>query len=93
MMTVDNLGRIDLPAFWAGLRPDHPADRRSPLGVPSVGDLRSEPWDGQETAPQPVDDPGRIDFYQRLYFLALHARRHLAQLQSVETESAVSSSR
>jgi hypothetical protein len=33
-----------------------------------------------------VNNLGKIDLYQWLYFLAQHARRHLAQLAAVETE-------
>ncbi|HVW00510.1 MAG TPA: DinB family protein [Planctomycetaceae bacterium] len=33
-----------------------------------------------------VNDLGRIDLYQWLYFLAQHARRHLQQLESIESE-------
>ena len=35
-----------------------------------------------------VNDLGKIDLYQWLYFLAQHARRHLLQLAALETEFA-----
>ncbi len=33
-----------------------------------------------------VNESGRLDIYQWLYFLAQHARRHLGQMQEVEAE-------
>jgi len=36
-----------------------------------------------------VNDLGKIDLYQWLYFLAQHARRHLQQLTAIEAEFAV----
>jgi hypothetical protein len=33
-----------------------------------------------------VNDLGKIDLYQWLYFLGQHARRHLQQMQEVERE-------
>jgi hypothetical protein len=40
-----------------------------------------------------VNDLGKIDLYQWLYFLAQHARRHLAQLVAAEAEFAVGTAR
>jgi len=37
-----------------------------------------------------VQGIGKIDLYQWLYFLALHARRHVQQMRSIETEYMVS---
>ena len=38
-----------------------------------------------------VNDLGKLDLYQWLYFLAQHARRHLQQLAALETEFAAAS--
>ncbi|MGF1581606.1 MAG: DinB family protein [Gemmataceae bacterium] len=37
-----------------------------------------------------VNDLGRIDLYQWLYFLAQHARRHLQQMEAIEQEALAS---
>lgn len=34
-----------------------------------------------------VNDLGKIDLYQWLYFLARHARRHVQQMQEVERQA------
>jgi hypothetical protein len=34
-----------------------------------------------------VNDLGKIDLYQWLYFIAMHARRHLQQLEAIEREA------
>ena len=33
-----------------------------------------------------VNDLGKIDVYQYLYFLAQHAKRHVGQMEKVEAE-------
>jgi hypothetical protein len=38
-----------------------------------------------------VNQSGRLDIYQWLYFLAQHARRHISQMEAVEAEWETSS--
>ena len=38
-----------------------------------------------------VNDLGKLDVYQYIYFLALHARRHITQLEKIEQEFSLTS--
>lgn len=33
-----------------------------------------------------VNNLGKIDVYQYIYFLAMHAQRHVEQMEKIETE-------
>lgn len=93
------LDEIGIHKSFAWMRPEHmePTGQKSEVEVRQeiksqlkrcLNHLKSMP-DGQGVlykTTMVVNDLGKIDVYEYLYFLAKHAERHLAQMQRNEAE-------
>ncbi|WP_127494962.1 DinB family protein [Paenibacillus glycanilyticus] len=98
----DNLGELDQIAehkSFKWIRPEHmeprremPLDQVRKLLESQVGeclDILQQLSNGEgilHKTMMSVNNLGKIDVYQYIYFLALHAKRHIAQMQRVKTE-------
>jgi len=96
---LEMMSLIGHPDAFAWLRPEHMEPTRSHTNTAVRVTMREQQRECLEILARmgngegslhkvrmSVQNLGKLDLYQWLYFLALHARRHLAQIESVWRE-------
>lgn len=96
---LENMTPVGHPDAFPWLRPDHMEPTGTKTSVEIQTKLREQKSEclalleqmangegALVTVRMTVQELGKIDLYQWLYFLALHAQRHLVEIERIHTE-------